>query len=128
MPPMPNVEFYQDDSPKKEWRWRVVEAGQVLGKSTEGYSRRHNAENNLRSLPSYARSPDIRTAAGLAGSRVATARLPLEFYEDNDGKWRWRITAANGNIVHGSAVAESTKGEAVLNLERVVATVERWKG
>jgi len=27
----------------------------------------------------------------------------VEFYRDSDGEWRWRLTAANGNIIADSA-------------------------
>lgn len=126
---MSNVEFYQDDSEKKEWRWRVTaEDGDVVGKSTEGYSRKLNAENNLRSLPRYARPVDIRTAAAVGDGRPDDARLPLEFYTDDESKWRWRVTAGNGNIVHGSPHGFDTKDEAVQNLEQLVGAVSGWSG
>ncbi len=40
--------------------------------------------------------------------------LPLEFYEANDG-WRWRLTAANNEIVGASSEAFTSKPAAVNN-------------
>jgi uncharacterized protein YegP (UPF0339 family) len=124
---MANVEFYQDESEKAEWRWRVTASdGTLIGKSTEGYSRKHNAENNLRSLPNYTRSVDIKTAAAVGTTRPPGARLPLEFYTDDGGKWRWRVTAGNGNIVYASPAGFDTKETAVLNLEGLLYATAAW--
>jgi uncharacterized protein YegP (UPF0339 family) len=124
---MANVEFYQDGSEKAEWRWRVTASdNSIIGKSTEGYSRKHNAENNLRSLVNYARPVDIKTASDLGNARPPGARLPLEFYTDDEGKWRWRATAGNGNIVHASPTGFDAKEGAIENLKGLLHAVTVW--
>jgi len=118
------IDFYQDDSANREWRWRVkAENGEIIGASTEGYVRREHADNNLRSLPKYARDADIKTAAEAPVPRPEGARLPLEFYEDAKKEWRWRVTAANGQIVHASTEGFSSKDGARNNLEALVVAV-----
>lgn len=124
---MAKVEFYEDESTNKDWRWRVkADNGEIIGASTEGYSRLDHAENNLKSLPKYARDVDIKTAAEAPSPRPENARLPLEFYEDAKGEWRWRVTAANGQIVHASSEGFSAKEGARNNLEALVAAVAAY--
>lgn len=124
---MANVEFYQDDSEDKEWRWRVKATnGQIIGASSEGYRQEQYAKNNLSSLPKYCREVDIKTASEKSDERPDDAILPLEFYKDNADEWRWRITAANGQIVHAATEGYGSKGGAVSNLEGLVSAVQTW--
>ena len=41
-------------------------------------------------------------------------KKPLEFYQANDG-WRWRLTAANNEIVGASSEAFSSEPAAINN-------------
>jgi uncharacterized protein YegP (UPF0339 family) len=121
---MATVDFYQDASANKEWRWRVkAQNGEIVGASTEGYAHRDNAEFNLRSLPRYARAVDVRIAADAPHPRPEGARLPLEFYQDARDEWRWRITASNGHVVHASTEGFSSKIAARNNLQVLVEAV-----
>ncbi|PSQ16182.1 DUF1508 domain-containing protein [Halobacteriales archaeon QS_8_69_26] len=43
----------------------------------------------------------------------------FELYEDNAGKWRWRLVAANGNIIADSGEGYSTKQGAQRGIESV---------
>jgi len=124
---MANVEFYQDDSEDKEWRWRVKASnGQIIGASSEGYGQEQYAKNNLTSLPKYCRQVDIKTASEQSDERPDDAILPLEFYKDNANEWRWRITAGNGQIVHAATEGYINKSGAVSNLEGLVSAVQAW--
>lgn len=124
---MANVEFYKDESERAEWRWRITASDKsIIGKSTEGYSRKVSAENNLRSLPNYARAVDIKAASVAGNDRPPNAHLPLEFYTDDEGKWRWRVTAGNGHIVHASYAGFEKKDTAVANLEGLLYAVGQW--
>lgn len=126
---MSTVEIYQDESEKKEWRWRVkADNNQIIGASSEGYEREEYARNNLMSLPKYCREVDVKTAAAQPDPRPADAKLPLEFYKDNADEWRWRITARNGQIVHASSEGYVDKAGAKTNLESLAATVSAWNG
>jgi len=123
------VEFYKDESDKHEWRWRVKAAnGQIVGASTEGYGHESHARNNLTSLPRYCRDVDVRTAAEQSDPRPDGATLPLEFYKDKAGEWRWRVTARNGQVVHASSEGYKDKAGARGNLESLVAAVAAWEG
>lgn len=57
-----------------------------------------------------------RTEAARAGDR-------LEFWEDEDREWRWRIVAANNRIVAASSEGFSSKAAAQLNLRRTRAAL-----
>jgi uncharacterized protein YegP (UPF0339 family) len=125
---MANVEIYQDNSDPPEWRWRVTASGTVIGKSSEGFARKTYAENNFRSLPQYCRPVDVKAAADNTDVPEGERVLPLEFYEDQAGQWRWRIVARNGRIVHASDQGWDSKDDAVSNLEGLVSTATSWSG
>lgn len=118
------VEIYEDNA--SEWRWRVSADGTILGKSSEGYNRAQYAENNLRTFPRYCRPIDIKTASEGAEIPAEKRILPLEFYKDVESKWRWRITAQNGRIVHAADQGWKTKEEAVTNVRALVVAVDEW--
>ena len=120
------INIYENN--KDEWRWRVTVGGTVLGKSSEGYSRKTYASNNLKSLPRYCRGVNIKTASDDADAPAAERLLPLEFYQDTATpvQWRWRITAQNGRIVHAADQGWDTKAEAVTNVEAMVVAAANW--
>lgn len=41
-----------------------------------------------------------------------------EFYKDDAGKWRWRRTASNGNIVGASSQGYVNRADCVENAKR----------
>lgn len=41
-----------------------------------------------------------------------------EFYVDDNGKWRWRRTASNGNIVGASTQGYANRPDCVENARR----------
>jgi uncharacterized protein YegP (UPF0339 family) len=97
---MANIEFYQDESDKKDWRWRVKASnGQNIGKSSEGYSSRSAAENNV------------------------------QFYQDESDKkdWRWRVWAGNGQQIGASEEGFSRKENAQSNLENLIEAIKEWE-
>jgi uncharacterized protein YegP (UPF0339 family) len=121
---MDRIEFYQEAN-QGEWRWRVrADNSEIVGASTEGYSRRVSAEHNLRSLLNYCRPVDIRIAADTK-ERPPEATFPLRFYEDAQGEWRWRVETRNGNIVHASTEGFERRTDAVANLEVLTRVVRQ---
>lgn len=109
------VTYYQEEN--SDWRWRVVaDNGNIIGASTEGYTRRANAEINFKTLGRYCRPTDIKVASEM-NERPSNARLPLMFYKGEDGDWRWRVQAANGKTVHASTEGYRDKRDATKNLE-----------
>jgi len=122
---MANVEFYQDESDKKEWRWTTTENETVLGKSSEGFHSRSYAENNFKSLPSFCLPADVKVAS----EDPENSQRPLSFYQDDseDPQWRWRVKAANGLITHASAKGWPTKREAIENVTALGAAARERK-
>ena len=51
--------------------------------------------------------------------------MSVEFYEDKAGKYRWRITAANNEIVGGSTQGFSTKQKAEENLDLLMCRCKK---
>lgn len=121
---MSDVEFHQEGN--GDWRWRVTaDNNRIVGASTEGYRRKIDAENNFSSLCRYCRSTDIKIASS-AEERPEGARLPLEFYKNEEGDWRWRVTAANGKVVHASTEGYQNKNDAVENLTALSTESRAW--
>jgi len=104
------VEFYSDSA--GENRWRILEADEgeeIINKSTEGFSTHGGAKNNL--LVAYSLISLYLVALVQDGSFEA-----IEFYEDEDGKHRWRVTSDNNEIVAAAHKGFATEGEAKNNL------------
>jgi len=49
------------------------------------------------------------------GIMMATDKGVCEIYKDESGKWRWRATAANGNIVGASSQGYVNKSDCAEN-------------
>ncbi|WP_324760317.1 YegP family protein [Haloarcula montana] len=89
-----------------EFRWRLLHRnGNILADSGEGYTTRASARNAAERVQRTA--PDATTDDG------------FEVYEDNAGKWRWRLEAANGEIIADSGQGYSNRSKAMDGLERV---------
>lgn len=88
------MDFYQDK--KGEYRWRALSSnGKIVGSSSEGFSSKANATNNVKSL--------------------TEGNQKWDFYEDKAGNFRWRATNANGKIVGKSSEGFSSKANAANN-------------
>lgn len=105
------MEWYTDDA--GEVRWRIFETDEgdsdILNKSTEGFKTEGGAKNNL-----------LVTYTLLGSYFVSTIRRvdfdAVEFYVDNIGKHRWRVTAGNNEIVAASHKGWDTEGLAKNNI------------
>lgn len=51
-------------------------------------------------------------------------RPHLEVYPDGKGEWRWRLRAANGEVVADSSEGYSDRVECYHAIERLLAIVE----
>lgn len=95
-------EIYEDK--KGEWRWRrSASNGNIVGASSEGYKARADAVKNAERY-------------GYNGNFNPEGKW--EFYEDKKGEWRWRHSAANGNILGAASEGYTAKADAVKNAER----------
>jgi len=95
-------EIYRDGA--DEWRWRLVHRnGNVLADGGEGYSRRRDARRAVDRV------------------RGGVDELTFETYEDAADEWRWRLKAANGQIVADGGEGYSRKSGVDDAIERVRA-------
>jgi len=118
-----DVDFYREGKSRRGWRWRVRSRnGEILGTSTEGYSRRSGAARNAESLLRYATTEKIQAASSEVARRHE-GRKGLVFYRDAAGDVRWRIVATNGKIVHASSEGFSSVTKARKNLQVLVETL-----
>ena len=116
-------EVYEDSA--GEHRWRLVhDNGNIIADGGEGYASKRKAEQGLESVRNNApgayvidRSRDDEVLA--EGGSNAT----FELFEDNEGKWRWRLVHDNGNIIADSGQGYSSKQKAKQGLESVRTNV-----
>jgi len=95
-------EVYQDSA--EEWRWRLIHKnGRILADGGEGYASRSGARDAV---------DRVRTA--LDGDEY-----DFEIFEDNAGKYRWRLEADNGEIVADSGQGFTEERGARDSIERV---------
>jgi amphi-Trp domain-containing protein len=102
-------ERYEDKA--GEYRWRLVHRnGNIIADSGEGYSSKQNATNGLESVRRNAPgayvvdlSKDEETP-GEGGSNAT-----FELFEDEAGKWRWRLRHDNGEIIADSGGGYASK-------------------
>ena len=91
-------EVYQDK--KGEYRWRrTASNGRQVGRSTEGYKKKADAEKNMK--------------------RGAKDSDTLEIYKDKKGEYRWRRTASNGQVVGASSEGYVKKSACQANADRL---------
>ncbi len=89
-----------------EFRWRLLHRnGNILADSGEGYSSRSNARRAARRVGELA--PDSEVDDG------------FEVYQDNAEEWRWRLRAANGELVADSGEGYANRSKAMDAVERV---------
>ncbi|MEF8907487.1 MAG: HVO_2922 family protein [Haloarculaceae archaeon] len=97
-----SFEVYRDNA--GEWRWRLVHKnGNIIAAASEGYTRRRDAS---RSVDTVQETLDDDA---------------FEVYEDASGDHRWRLTAANNEVIATSGEGYSSEAEAHEAVERVQA-------
>jgi amphi-Trp domain-containing protein len=106
-------ERYEDNA--GEHRWRLVHRnGNVIADSGEGYASKQKATQGLESVRKNAPGAYVidlsndEEAPGEGGSKAT-----FELFEDQGGKWRWRLRHDNGQIIadggHGYASKQGAR-------------------
>jgi uncharacterized protein YegP (UPF0339 family) len=109
----PVTETVEEDG---EWRWRLAADGETLAVSARGYDSRTGARQ--------ARSRFVEAAP--TADRLARDDAVFEVYEDDGGRWRWRLVDGDGErTLAVSSRGYSGRGRATDAVERVQAHVER---
>ena len=97
-------EIYQDNA--KEYRWRLKAAnGEILATAGEGYKAKADAQRGI----------------DLVKKEMVAGKLKPEIYEDQAKEHRWRLRAANGQII---AIA-SEGYKAKTGVERAIDLIQK---
>ena len=112
-------EIFEDAS--GEWRWRLVASnGEPVAMSEQGFSTKAGVVKTLdvvrRNVAEAADHAEAQVAED--GSEVKGGK-GFEIYEDASGGWRWRLRAANGELVAISEQGFSSKSGVVKGLDVV---------
>jgi uncharacterized protein YegP (UPF0339 family) len=95
-----SFEVYRDNA--GEWRWRLVhQNSNIIAAASEGYTRRRDAHRSVETV------------------QVTLGDDAFEVYEDAGGDHRWRLTAANNEVIATSGEGYSSEAEAHEAVERV---------
>ena len=86
-------EVYEDKA--KEFRWRLKQGDDILGTAGQGYKEKSSAKKAIESIKK-----------GLENDKDK-----FEVYEDKGKEYRWRLKAANGQIVAASNKAYKDKAD-----------------
>jgi uncharacterized protein YegP (UPF0339 family) len=87
-------EIYQDAG--KEYRWRLKAGnGEILATAGQGYKAKADCQKGIERIQ----------------ENVASEKLKFEVYEDKALEYRWRLKAANGQIVAASSQGYKKKAD-----------------
>ena len=112
-------EIFEDKA--GEWRWRLrASNGELLAVSEQGFASKSGVVKALdvvrRNVAEAEDHAEAQTAED--GSEVKGGK-GFEIYEDHAGKWRWRLRAANGELVAVSEQGFASKSGVVKGLDVV---------
>ena len=86
-------EIYQDNA--KDYRWRLKSAnGAILATSGQGYKAKADCKNGVDRI-----------------KQDAAEKLKFEEYQDNKMEFRWRVKAANGQVIGSSSEGYKSKAD-----------------
>ncbi len=101
-------EVYEDEEDR--WRWRLVAGNnEIIADSGQGYSEERGARRGVERVEELAPVADTLT--------METGAFDL--YKDKADKWRWRLLAANGEIIADSGEGYSSRSKATQGLMSV---------
>ena len=120
-------EIFEDKA--GEWRWRLrASNGELVAVSEQGFASKAGVVKALdvvrRNVAEAEDHAEAQTAED--GSEVKGGK-GFEIYEDNAGKWRWRLRASNGELVAVSEQGFASKagvGKALDVVRRNTAAAE----
>ena len=114
-------ELYEDSA--EQWRWRLLhDNGNIIADGGEGYSEKRDARNGLDSVKTNAPGAHVvDTKKGEDAPETGGSDATFELFEDNAGKWRWRLLHDNGNIIADGGQGYASKRNATTGLRSVKA-------
>ena len=97
-------EIYEDAA--KEYRWRLKSPdGKILATAGQGYKSKESCKNGIE----------------LVKTEADTDKLKFEEYEDKGMEYRWRLKAANGQIVASSSEGYKSRADC----EKAIAAIKK---
>jgi len=96
-------EVFQDK--EKEYRWRLKQGDDIIGTAGQGYKEKASCKKGIESVQ----------------KGLESGKDKFEVYEDNAKAYRWRIKAANGQVVGSSNKGYKDKADC----EKVVETIKK---
>jgi large subunit ribosomal protein L21 len=121
-------EIFEDKA--GEWRWRLrATNGELVAHSEQGFSSKSGVIRTLDVVRRNAAEAEGHTeiAPAAEGEEPETAK-GFEIYEDNAGKWRWRLRAGNGELIAISEQGFASKAGVVRTLDVVRRNVAAATG
>ncbi len=112
-------EIFEDKA--GQWRWRLrASNGELVAVSEEGFASKAGVVKTLDVVRRNVAEAEDHAEAETAedGSEVKGGK-GFEIYEDNAGKWRWRLRASNGELVAVSEQGFASKSGVVKALDVV---------
>jgi uncharacterized protein YegP (UPF0339 family)/cell division protein FtsB len=105
-------ELYEGEG--DEYRWRLIhDNGNVIADGREGFTSRAGAQSSIDGIRKY-----VGPAEYLQPDPTA-----IEVYEDEEGKWRWRLRHKNGNSLASSGEGYANRSSARRAIDRIRAGI-----
>jgi uncharacterized protein YegP (UPF0339 family) len=121
-------ELYEDRGGEYRWRLRHHN-GNIIADSSEGYTRRHNAQKGMGSVRRNALGATvlhIENESELPAEdetfepvEETASQATFELSEDNAGEYRWQLRHDNGNIIADSGEGYAARGGATKSIDRI---------
>jgi len=124
-----SFELFKDKA--DEWRWNLRHGnGNIIADSAEGYSSKQKAKQGLKSVRKNVvgapvkekeESEEVEEQEGEEeeDEEEEENRAKYKLYEDEAGKWRWRLVAPNGRIVADSGQGYKDRRDAEASIGKV---------
>jgi large subunit ribosomal protein L21 len=104
-----------------QWRWRLrADNGEILAMSEQGFSTKASLVRSLDSVRrNVAEAVDHTEVEPVEEGAEPEHATGFEIYEDKAGEWRWRLRAANGELLAIPEQGFSSKASVVRSLASV---------
>jgi len=127
-------ELYEDHG--GSWRWRLRhQDGGIIASSSDGHATRNAAQHAMQAVRRDALGatvlhveseddlPEAGSSDGFIFADGVESQATFEFYEDEGGKYRWRLRHDNGNMIAHGGQGYASRGGAEHSVEGFRASV-----
>jgi large subunit ribosomal protein L21 len=120
-------EIYEDKA--GEWRWRLRAANdELVAMSEEGFASKASVVRSLGVVRKNVAAAEDHVELTADDEAEGKTSKGFEVYEDKAGKWRWRLRAANGELLAIPEQGFASKAGVVKALDVVRRNVAAAKG